>query len=348
MFISNKQDIAERLRGNPIITPDDIPPSCDAFEVIGAFNPGVFEYKGKIGLLLRVAERPHQRKGYISTVQIDPATGKLKYRHFKENDPDLDASDPRIVVHRGMLYLTSISHFRLAWSDDGVNFAVEPRPTILPEGIYETFGIEDARVSRIGRKYYITYSAVSEHEVAAGMITTTDWRRFERVGPVLQPFNKDVCIFGERRSGYWLIHRPSGILWDRHWMWISKSPDAVHWGRPVCLARTRPGKFDSVRLGAGAPPILTPKGYLEIYHGADKRHRYCLGGMLLDKHNPATIIARSDQPIMKPIAPYERAGFFGNVVFTDGAILRDDQLWLYYAAADTVTCLARISLPRIF
>ena len=121
-----------------------------------------------------------------------------------------------------------------------------------------------------------------------------------------------------------------------------------HWGRPRCLARTRKGKFDSYRLGAGAPPIATEKGFLEIYHGADPNHRYCLGAMLLDKADPYKIIARSEKPLMKPIAPYEKKGFFGNVVFLNGMVLRDNELWMYYAASDTVTCLGKISLEAIW
>lgn len=347
MFVSNKQDIAQRCQSNPLVTPADVTPSRDDFEVVGAFNPAVFEYRHRIGLLLRIAERPRQRRGHLTVPFLDPA-GNMRLRHFRVTDPDLDAGDPRVVVYRGVRYLTSISHFRTAFSEDGLNFNVAPRPTIVPNGPYETFGIEDARVTRVGRNYVITYSAVSEHEVAAGMITTTNWRTFTRCGPILQPFNKDVCLFKTAPRRWWLIHRPSGVLWNRHWMWISQSPDGRHWGRPRCLAQTRPGKFDSVRIGAGAPPLATTKGPLAIYHGADRNHRYCLGAMLLHPRDPGHVVARSPSPMVKPIAPYERRGFFGNVVFTDGAIRRDHAIWMYYAASDTVTCLARLRLPDIW
>jgi predicted GH43/DUF377 family glycosyl hydrolase len=130
-------------------------------------------------------------------------------------------------------------------------------------------------------------------------------------------------------------------------MWISHSKDLIHWGQPSCLATTRPGKFDSGRIGAGAPPILLKQGYLEIYHGATIGQRYCLGAMLLDRKNPRKILARSDSPFMEPIAPYEKKGFFGNVVFTDGVILRDDELWIYYGASDSTTCLAKVSLKTV-
>ncbi len=349
MFQSNKQDVAERHRDNPLITPADVKPSRDDLEVIGAFNPGVFEYQGRIGLLLRVAERPHQEPGYISTITVHPDSNQLEVKRFHGTDPYLDTTDPRVIQHRGFLYLTSISHLRLAWSDDGEHFQIEPTPAVFPEGVYETYGVEDARVTEIDGTYHITYSAVSDHEVAVSLATTKDWQHYQRHGPILQPFNKDVCLFAaEDRSKYWIIHRPSGVMWKRNWMWISESPDLAHWGRPRCLAQTRMEAFDSARLGAGGPPLPTNKGHLEIYHGADEGHRYCLGAMLLDQADPYTITARSPKPLMEPIAPYEQKGFFGNVVFTDGGILRDDHIWMYYAASDTVTCLARIPLRKVW
>ncbi len=348
MFVGNKRDIAKRLKDNPIITPADVRPTRDDFEVIGAFNAAAFEYKGKIGLLMRIAERPIQTKKYVSIPIVDEKTGEYEIIRFKINDSNLDTSDPRIIVYKGALYLTSVSHLRLAWSDDGINFTIEKRPAIWPKGEYEIYGIEDPRVTKIGKRYYIIYSAVSPAEVSVAMSSTENWKRFTRCGLILHPFNKDVCLFPAKSRGkYYMLHRPSGILWQRNWIWISSSPDLIHWGNPMCLARTRAGKFDSARIGAGAPPIITKNGFLEIYHGADKKHRYCLGALLLDRRNPRKVIARSDRPIMQPITPYERKGFFGNVVFTDGLIDRDNQLMIYYGASDSMICLAKIDKDNI-
>ncbi len=349
MFSGNSDDLVGRCDGNPIITPKDVKPSRRGFEVVGAFNAGAFEYQGRIGLLLRVAERPVQTTDQISVPRIDLRTGKITVEHYGRSIPGLNVSDPRVVLYKGEVFLTSLSHLRLAWSEDGIRFVVEPEPTIWPEGEYETFGIEDPRVTKIGKRYYIAYSAVSEHEVAVGLAWTEDWQKFNREGLILHPFNKDVCLLPvEEEKIYWLIHRPSGVIWHRNWMWISESTDLIHWGRPRCLAATRSGKFDSVRLGAGAPPILTEKGYLEIYHGANNAHRYCLGAMLLDRKDPGKILARSEKPFMAPILAYEQKGFFGNVVFTDGTLLRGDELWIYYGASDTVMCLGKVGLKNVW
>ncbi len=348
MFVSNKKDIAKRLKGNPIITPADVCPTRDDFEVIGAFNAAAFRYKGKIGLLMRIAERPIQQADFVSIPIVDRTSGNYKIKRFRKNDPNLDMSDPRVITYKNDLYLTSVSHLRLAWSDDGINFTIDKQPAIWPSGEYEIYGVEDPRVTKIGKRFYITYSAVSDAEVAVAMSYTEDWQRFTRCGLVLHPFNKDVCLFPNKSRGkYYMLHRPSGVLWKRNWIWLSCSDDLMYWGKPVCLAKTRADKFDSARIGAGAPPIVTEDGFLEIYHGADNNHRYCLGAMILDRNNPSKILYRSDKPIMQPIASYERKGFFGNVVFTDGAIVRDEEIWIYYGASDTMTCLATMPISAI-
>jgi predicted GH43/DUF377 family glycosyl hydrolase len=63
-------------------------------------------------------------------------------------------------------FLSSISHLRLARSRDGVTFEIDPQPTILPEGPWETYGIEDPRITLVEDRYLIQYTAVSPHGVA--------------------------------------------------------------------------------------------------------------------------------------------------------------------------------------
>jgi len=100
-------------------------------------------------------------------------------------------------------------------------------------------------------------------------------------------------------------------------------------------------------VGAGAAPIKTEAGWLELYHGADEASRYCLGALLLDLDDPTRVIARSEHPIMEPLMDYERAGFFGNVVFTNGHVVHGDTITLYYGAADEVVCGALLSAKEV-
>ena len=113
------------------------------------------------------------------------------------------------------------------------------------------------------------------------------------------------------------------------------------------MAVTRPGKWDSARIGAGAASIRTDRGWLAIYHGATADHRYCLGALLLDLNNPAHVLARSQNSLMEPVADYEQKGFFGNVVFMNGHVMEGGKIILYYGATDAVICGARLMLGDV-
>ena len=166
---------------------------------------------------------------------------------------------------------------------------------------------------------------------------------------ILPPHNKDCAIFGEKIGGkYYALHRPSSPDLGGNYIWIAESPDLEHWGNHRCIAHSRKGMWDSARVGAGAAPIRTPEGWLEIYHGATANPtRYCLGALLLDLDEPWKVLARSKDPIMEPIAEYEQVGFFGNVVFTNGHLVDGDQVTIYYGASDSVICGARFSIEEI-
>lgn len=342
-------DLAQRFDENPILRPKDCPPSREGLEVECLLNPGVFRHEGRIGLLLRVAERPHQEEGWRSTPVIDPhEPSGMAILAVRKDDPDLVDSDPRAFDYKGNRYLTTLSHLRLAWSDDGKHFTIEPRPTLMGYGELESFGIEDSRVTELDGRYYLTYTAVSPSGVAVGMSSTADWKEFRRHGVIIPPSNKDCALFPRKVGGQYLaLHRPSNLYIGGHYIWLSTSPDLQHWGSHKCLAWSRPGMWDSARIGAGAEPIWTERGWLCIYHGANDQHRYCLGGLLLDAEDPSKVIARSIEPIMEPLAPYEQTGFFGNVVFTNGHVLDGDTVTVYYGASDEVICGAQFSITAI-
>jgi beta-1,2-mannobiose phosphorylase / 1,2-beta-oligomannan phosphorylase len=343
------KELAERFPENPILTPADVRPSREDMVVECLLNPGAFRFKGRTGLLLRVAERPMQEERWVSTPLLDPQSeGGIRILRIRKDDPDLKFTDQRGFDYKGRAYLTTLSHLRLAWSDDGVHFTPEERPALQGEGSHESFGIEDCRVEFIKGTYWLTYTAVSEFGVGVGLISTQDWRTFARHGVIFPPHNKDCALFPERINGYYhALHRPSGVGLGGNFIWISRSPDLLHWGGHRCIATTRRDRWDSQRIGAGAAPVRTPKGWLEIYHGASGDNRYCLGALLLDLDDPARVIARSREPIMQPLAEYEQKGFFGNVIFTNGHLVDGDRITIYYGASDSVICGARASVAAI-
>lgn len=336
-----------RFQENPILTVKDVKPSASDLQVECLLNPGAFQFEGRTGLLLRVAERPIPEEGWTSTVVLDSTTdGGVRIVKFRSDDPKLNASDPRVFVYDGEAFLTTLSHLRLAWSDDGVNFSVDEEPTLTGVGELESFGVEDCRVEFIEGLYWLTYTAVSPVGAAVGLISTGDWKSFTRHGVIFPPANKDCALFPEKIDGtYWALHRPSAA--GANHIWLSRSPSLHQWGAHQCIAGTRPGLWDCERIGAGAAPIRTDKGWLVIYHGADAASRYCLGLMLLDLQDPSIVLARRTKPIFEPLADYEREGFFGNVVFTNGHVVDGDEVIVYYGAADWVICGAKVSLNAL-
>ena len=339
-------DIAKRFKKNPILVPATVRPSHTGLKVECLLNPGAFEYNDRIWLLMRVAERPEQKDGKISFPVMD--NGEIRILEFDKATPNLNCSDQRVIMHKGYGYLTTMSHLRLAYSTDGNNFTVVDENPLFGQGCLESYGIEDCRVAKIEGKYYLTYTAVSNYGYGVGLMSTSDWTNFNRYGMIISGPNKDCALFEEKINGrYCCLHRPNMSVVGGNYIWLAESNDLRYWGGHKCVATTREGMWDSERIGAGASPIKTNKGWLEIYHGADKNNRYCLGALLLDTDNPSKIIARSDEPIMEPITDYEKNGFFGNVIFTNGHIVKGDTILMYYGASDKVICKAEFSINDI-
>ena len=140
-------DIAKRFPQNPLLSPADLPASREGLQITCLLNPGVFQYEGKIWLIVRVAERPAQKDNLIS-FPILTETGLIQIIEIPKDDPALKATDARVINYKGKDYLTTLSHLRLLCSDDGIQF-YEPQGylPLVGEGILQTFGIEDCRVS---------------------------------------------------------------------------------------------------------------------------------------------------------------------------------------------------------
>jgi len=341
--------LASRFDTNPILRPSEVKPSRPDMKIECLLNPGAFRYQNRIGLLLRVAERPVQEDGWVSVPIVDPTSeGGLRIFRCRADDPKLDFSDARVFTYDGKQYLTTLSHLRLAWSTDGRHFVADDKPTLTGQNALQSFGLEDSRVAFIDGRYYLTYTEVSEAGVGVGMTSTADWMQFHHHGMIIPPHNKDCALFEERIDGhYYALHRPSGVGLGGNFIWTARSPDLLHWGDHRCIARTRRNAWDSGRVGAGASPIKTSAGWLAIYHGADDKPRYSLGLLLLDLKDPTKVIARSTKPIMEPEAAYELTGFFGNVVFTNGHVIDGDTVTVYYGASDEVICGATLSIQTL-
>ncbi len=342
--------LVKRFQENPLITPADVPPSRDDYEVVGAFNPAAVRYGDETILLLRVAERPKNKADDEEVAPIlDPSTGKLRHFKIKHGEYDLEVPDSRSFSYKGKMYLTSISHLRIARSKDGINFTIDKTPAVFPEMDYETYGMEDPRISRVGDEFFITYKVISENGIATALLKTRDFQRFDRHGMIFCPENLDVVIFPEKIGGkFYALTRPVPMYIGPRAIWIASSEDAIFWGHHRPLVLPREDQFDGGKVGGSCVPIRTDKGWLEIYHGSDKDDRYSLAAVLLDLDDPSKVIARAKRPLMQPEADYETSGFYGNVVFSCGAITDDDgNVTIYYGAADESTAAATTTIDKI-
>jgi predicted GH43/DUF377 family glycosyl hydrolase len=343
-----------RAGENPILTPSMVSPSRPDLEVIGVFNPGVTRHHGDVVLLLRVAEAaPGASAREVTAPVYDSSAARLEIKRWHRDAEDVDSSDPRTITADGSTWLTSLSHLRVARSRDGIHFEVASAPALFPATPYESFGIEDPRITLLDGTYWINYSAVSPHGIATALASTTDFRTFQRHGIIFPPNNRDVTIFPDRIAGrYVALHRPMPEGIGQPEMWVASSSDLLSWGGHRLVASARPGSWDDAKIGGGAVPIRVRTdgrdAWLAIYHGVTSSPlTYSLGALLLDARDPGRVIARSRHPILAPDAPYEREGFFGGVVFTCGILADGDGVRVYYGAADGVTAVADLSLDEI-
>ncbi len=253
---------------------------------------------------------------------------------------------------------SGLSKLTVCTSRDGyADWIVEPSRSMTPllDTWEEKWGIEDPRITQIGDTYYIVYTGFSGGGPLVCLASTDDFVRFERHGVLQSPEDKDAALFPRQFDGRWaLIHRPVGSTGHvgAH-VWLSWSPDLRHWGDPsVIIEARRGGWWDANKVGLGPPPMETPEGWLLLYHGVRTTVAgglYRLGLALVDLEDPTRTIARSNEWVFGPCAPYETAGDVPDVVFPCGWILDDDgdTIRMYYGAADSCVAMATASLGEL-
>lgn len=221
---------------------------------------------------------------------------------------------------------------------------------------YVNSGCEDPRLTKIGERIYMCYTAfdgTNPYRVAFTSISCDDFVRhswhWERPKLISEPGvgDKDACLLGEKIYGkYFIFHRIGDSIWIDS-VDDLRFPEGKWLGGKI-LANPRKDKWDNIKVGISAPPIKTPKGWLLIYHGvSDPGFKYKAGAILLDLDDPAQIIARTDEPILEPETSYEIEGHVPNVVFPCGAVVIAKDLLVYYGGADHVSCVATINLDTL-
>ncbi|MFP4162890.1 MAG: glycosidase [Chitinispirillaceae bacterium] len=285
-----------------------------------------------------------------------------------------------VTKHHNAFIMLFRSHTRcgrsvlgLARSSNGIDqWNVQPHPALLPAQPHDTFasgvdaqeqietesgGVEDPRITKINTLFAVTYSAYHQHapnRVRVCLATTEDFKRFTRHGPMLKQDMRNVVIFPEPiNKRFAALFRPNdmtqgdtGGIFTEIRLGTSTDWKSGNWKikkEPVMKTGAGPGAF-SDKIGPGAPPVKTEKGWLNLFHGVRKTmdgNPYVLGVALHDLDNPAHVRMASI-PILFPSRAdcridQEDYAHVPNVVFSC-AMLRQENgtLIIYYGGNDTV------------
>lgn len=280
---------------------------------------------------------------------------------FNAGAIDIDGSV--YILYRAMSQ-DNTSVIGLAVSDDGTTITERvPNPIYVPRADFEqkrgsrtgNSGCEDPRITRIGDMLYMAYTAydgVSPPRVALTSISVSDFlaRKFDAWSPpaLATPDNiddKDACVFPKTINGQYLFfHRI-----NRHICvdFVNDLSMKKRVDRCIDVMGPRYGTWEQEKIGLNSVPIETERGWLVFYHGIAADHHYRWGAALLDLQDPNIILGRTAEPIFEPEELYEKEGEVKNVVFSNGTVVRDDTIFIYYGAADRVLCVATASLKRI-
>jgi len=306
-----KTVMLDRAKTNPIVVPNE----TNAWESQATFNPAAILLDDKVHILYRAMSQDN--------------TSVLGYASSKDGvHIDERLSQPAYVPR-------------------------EPFEQKLQPG--GNSGCEDPRLTKIGDTIYMCYTAFdgkNSPRVTITSISVSDflkrdwnWKKPVLISPP-DLDDKDAFVFPEKVNGtYMIVHRSGadidyafiptldfkGDTWLEEYRWIAP----------------RKGWWDSVKVGAAAPPIKTKDGWVMLYHGVSEDSIYRVGAVLLNLKNPLKVIGRTDNPIFEPDAVYEKEGIIPNVVFPCGAVLLGKKLFVYYGGADRVTGVATIELEEL-
>ncbi|MFC4295733.1 glycosidase [Novosphingobium tardum] len=354
-----------------VLTPRDIDlarsPLAGQFDaetyVLGAFNPGMTRLaNGNLLLMVRVAEalRRPILDGKVHAIRLEEPG-----RFVLDGWPlELaDTADPRkFLLHGGgwkVMALTSLSWLLpVEVTPDGLQIvAIHYDKALAPEGSWQCYGLEDARISRVEGGYLMTTCSVSPERHSTTLYSSENALDWTFEGIVLDHQNKDMLIFEGLVGGqYWAQTRPLGDLYFAYppgseWragpsINLATSPDGRHW-KP-CLApgiRPHAGTAATARMGGGTPPVLTEiagqRGWLTLWHGVEPKEIvgiYRTYWSLLDPDDPSRVLATNREPLLEPApaltAPLEDLMYLRDVVFTTGIADAGDHFVVASGEAD--------------
>ena len=337
--------------------------------VLGAFNPGLCRLpNGNLLMMVRVAEalsnpivknnsyciRWDKQKGYVTDAWSSQEVDIIDPRKFKIN-----------AYGFPVYALTSLSWLLpVELNEDGSSVKkIHYDKIISPHLTSQEYGIEDARISFIEGQYYMTVCSVSSERHSTMLYVSEDGLNYMWLGVVLDHQNKDMLLFeGMISNSYYALTRPMGecyfasppssLFHPGASIHMSTSPDLLHW-KPVNtpFLRSRRSSSSNVKIGGGTPPVLTPDGWLMLYHGVAHRGEvgvYRTFWAVLDKNDPIKILHLEDAaPLLEAnaelTAPISQQVYLDDIVFTTGIAAHADDFIIASGELDLACRITRIS-----
>jgi beta-1,4-mannooligosaccharide/beta-1,4-mannosyl-N-acetylglucosamine phosphorylase len=264
------------------------------------------------------------------------------------------------VEGQGEMHGTNLG---LAFSRDGVNWAVEPEPcwNLRTDEIRRAY---DPRITIVDGRPHLCFAVDTEHGIRGGIAHTPDFEHYD-VLSMSAPDNRNMVLFSEKTAGRFArLERPfpmymrPGQQFD---IWYSESPDLAYWGNTRLVLGGERVPWCNAKIGPGAPPVRTREGWLTFFHAVQRyddrdlpawhsgwRKEYMAGLMLLELDEPWRVKAMAPGPVLRAEEDYELEGYRGSVIFPTGLVLEDGgEVKLYYGAADTVMALATAHLDDL-
>ncbi len=273
------------------------------------------------------------------------------------------------------------SRLGLAESSDGIHFTRRADPVFYPEPDAQEArewpgGVEDPRlVESEDGLYVLTYTQWNRKTYSVGIATSRDLLHWTKYGPAFQDAaggkythlrykSAGIVTRLDKRKGRLIAAKIGGKYW-MYWgeitIRLASSTDLIHWtpvenasGAPRVLLRQRLGMFDSSFPETGPPPVLTDAGVVVIYNGKNAPeagdtsigpNAYAVGEALFDGSNLTHLIARTDEPVLKPVMPYEKTGqYAAGTTFAEGLVAFKGRWFLYYGCADSLVSVATAPL----
>lgn len=280
------------------------------------------------------------------------------------------------LVYRAMSepQLLKEPHIRMstigrAISKDGEHYT-DRIMLVKPDASFDQFGCEDPRITKLGKSYYVVYTALGGYPFSKDNIriavAVTDDLETVKEKHLVTPFNaKGMALFPEKINGKYAAiltvntdQPPSDICYAEfdtiEDMW---SPEYwTKWMENLDAHKIHIRRLPGDHLELGAVPVKTKEGWLLVYSHIQRYGHsdqvFGVEAVLLDTKNPRTVVGRTKGPFMAPETYYEHTGQVSHIVFPTGAAIKNDKkkgelLEVYYGAADTFCAVATIPLDNL-